>query len=138
MVTGLTDLDKGIDSLKTHRDTIVTYLSMLNSLKTKINFGKDEYSLQIEFGWKDTLKDDFYFSYNVNIEYYSAMFNLAVLYKHLGKQHFGLTEDVKLKEGIKYFQNAAWLFDKIKNELPTFIPAKEIQPDLSANYLSYV
>lgn len=127
-----------MESLKSYKETVVNYLNMLNQLKTKINFGSDNYSLQIEFTWKDTLKNDFYSSYNVNLEYYSALFNLAVLYKQMGKTYFGSTEDVKLKEGIKYLQYAAFIFDKIKNELPTFVTAKEIQPDLSANFLSYV
>lgn len=135
---GIGELDKTIESLKTHKEIIVTYLNMLNALKSKINFGRDDYSLQIEFSWKDVLKDDFYNSYNVNFEYYSVLFNLGVLYHNLGKYSKGATEDSKLKEGIKYFQYAAWVFDKIKQELPTSLPVKEASFDLSTTYLSYV
>ena len=42
-----------------------------------------------------------------------------------------------MKEQIKYFQYAAYLFEKIKQEVPGVIPMKEIQPDLSINFLSY-
>ena len=111
---------------------------MLASLKQKINFGVDEYSLKMEFSWKDTLKNDFYTSFNVNFEYYNTLFNLAVIFKRLGSYFYGVQDDQKLKEGIKYFQHASWAFDKIKNELPTFLPAKEITPDLSANFLTFV
>jgi hypothetical protein len=131
-------MDQTLDSLKSHKTTTTDYLIMLNQLKSKINFGNDTYSLQIEFTWKDSLKNDNHTSYNVNLEYYSAMFNLAVIYRQIGKCYFGANEDGKLKEGIKSFQYAAWLFDKIKNEIPSFIPVKEINPDLSSTFLSYV
>lgn len=117
---------------------MISYLKMLSSLKSKVNFGTDDYSLKLEFGWKDTLKNDFYSSYNVNFEYYNALFNLGVIFKRLGSFSYGSNDDQKLKEGIKFFQHASWCFDKIKNEVPTCLPAKEILPDLSATYLTYV
>ena len=42
-----------------------------------------------------------------------------------------------MKESVKYFQYAAFIFDKIKLEIPGVVPAKEIQPDLSTNFLTY-
>jgi hypothetical protein len=132
-------MEKTNDSMKKHKEAIVSYINMLNLLKSKINFGKDEYSLKLEFGWKDVLKNDFYYSNNVNLEHFSLLFNLAVCYNTLGSSLTAKTDDdTQLKEGIKNYQYAAWLFDKIKNEVPTHIPIKEIQPDLSVNYLTYV
>jgi hypothetical protein len=132
-------MEKTSDSLKKIKETLISYISMLNLLKSKINFGKDDYSLKLEFGWKDVLKNDFYYSNNINLEYYSLLFNLAVTYNLLGNQLTSkIDDDVQLKEGIKNYQYSAWIFDKIKNEVPTYIPAKEIQPDLSVNYLTYV
>lgn len=64
------------------------------------------------------------------------MFNLAVMYFSIGKyENHG--DETKIKEQIKYFQYAAFLFDKIKQEVPTVIPSKEVQPDLSSDYLTY-
>ena len=135
----LQDMEKTTDSLKKMKENLVTYINMLNTLRSKINFGKDNYSLAIEFGWKDVLKNDYYYSYNVNLEYFSVLFNLAVCYFLLGSNiSFKAEDDALLKEGIKNYQYSAWLFDKIKNEVPTCIPAKETQPDLSVNYLTYV
>lgn len=131
-------MEKTPDSLKKIKDNVITYLNMLNTLRSKINFGKDNYSLAVEFGWRDVLKNDFYYSYNVNLEYFSVLFNLAVCYYLLGGTVSGKEDDAILKEGIKNYQYAAWLFDKIKNEVPTCIPSKETQPDLSVNYLTYV
>lgn len=111
---------------------------MLFALKSKINFGRDEYSMQLEFGWKDVLRNDFYYSYNINFEYFSVYFNLGILFVLMGKLLSKSTDDAKLREGIKYFQTAAWIFDNIKQEIPICIPAKETPPDLSSNYLSYV
>lgn len=42
-----------------------------------------------------------------------------------------------MKEQIKFFQYAAYLFDLIKQEIQTVIPTKEIQPDMSSDYLTY-
>jgi hypothetical protein len=132
-------MEKTNDSVRKHKEGLVSYINMFNLLRTKINFGKDDYSLKIEFGWKDVLNNSFYYSNNANLEYFSLLFNLAVSYNILGT---GLTsktdDDSQLKEGIKNYQYAAWLFDKIKNEVPSCIPLKEIQPDLSVNYLTYV
>jgi|LauGreDrversion4_2_1035121.scaffolds.fasta_scaffold873252_1 hypothetical protein len=64
------------------------------------------------------------------------MFNLAVMYYAIGKfENHG--DEAKMKEQIKYFQYAAFLFDKIKQEIPTVIPSKEVQPDLSSDYLTF-
>ena len=42
-----------------------------------------------------------------------------------------------MKEAVKNFQYAAFIFDKIKQEIPAVVPANEIQPDLSTNFLTY-
>lgn len=139
VIINLNDIDKKYDSLKKHKEIIVQYLTMLNQLKTKVSFGKDSFSLKVEFSWKDVLKNDFYGSYNVNMEYYSNLFNLAVIYYNLGYSiNPAVEEESKVKEGIKYFQHAAWLFDSIKNEFPSMFPAKETPPDMSGNFLTYV
>lgn len=64
------------------------------------------------------------------------MFNLAVMYFSIGKfENHG--DEAKIKEQIKYLQNAAYIFEKIKQEVPAVIPIKEIQPDLNSDYLTY-
>lgn len=124
--------------MKKVREVLVQYLSMLNLIKSKMNFGKDEFSIKVEFSWRDVLKNDYWTSYNINYEYFNCMFNLAVASFNLGMSIPLTDEDIKLKESIKVFQQAAWLFDNIKNELPTYLSQKETPCDLSANYLSYV
>ena len=87
-------------------------------------------------GWKDVLTGELYISNNIYHEYYNVLFNLAVMYFSIGKcENNG--DEAKIKEQIKYFQNAAYLFDKIKQEVPSFIPVKDIQPDMSSDYLTY-
>lgn len=112
---------------------------MLNVIKSKMNFGKDDFSIKVEFGWKDVLKNDMWYSYNVNHEYYSNLFNLATLYFCMGNSiSIGDEDEAKLKEAIKYYQFSAHLFDNIKNELPSVVPPKETPPDMTQNYLTYV
>ena len=82
------------------------------------------------------MNNDFYYSYNIHHEYYSVLFNLAIIYYSLGRFDHG-GDETKMKDAIKYFQYASFIFDKIKQEIPGVIPAKEIQPDLSTNFLTY-
>ncbi len=103
-----------------------------------MNFGKDNLCIKVEFAWKDVLRNDFISSFNVNFEYFSSLFNLGVCYYSMGMA-VELTEDeTKLKESIKNFQYAAWIFDNIKNELTNAVTAKEIPTDMTPNYLTYV
>lgn len=133
----LNDKEKSYDSMKGTKEVIVQYLSMLNVIKSKMNFGKDEFSIKVEFGWKDVLKNDFYYSYNINHEYYCCLYNLAVCYYNLACSISISDEEAKLKEAIKYLQYSSWVFDNIKNELPSLIPAKETPPDMTPNFLTY-
>jgi len=127
-----------MENLKIYRETSVNYLTMINALKNKINFGKESFNLKLDFGWKDTLSEEKFLSNSIHFEYYSVMFNLALIYFEMGKAVYFVEEDVKLKDGVKYFQTAASLFDKIKEEYQLYIQALNIQPDLQLNYMSFV
>ena len=64
-------------------------------------------------------------------------FNIVrILIKFKGRFDNGGDES-KMKDSIKYFHYAAFIFDKIKTEIVAVVPAKEIQPDLSTNFLTY-
>lgn len=139
VLTSLDDKDMSYDSLSKTKDMIIQYLKMLNLIKSKMNFGKEDFSVKIQFGWKDVLKNDFCYSYNINFEYYSILYNLAVTYYLIGNSiSMENSTETKLKEAIKYFQYSAWIFDNIKNEVLTFMPPKETPYDMSSNYLTYV
>lgn len=138
VLISLNDKDKTYDAMKSVRDILIQYLSMLNVTKSKINFGTDDFSLKVGFSWKDVLKNDTWTSYNVNFEYYCSLYNLAVCYYLLGVAIPSTEDDDKLKEAIKHLQNSAWLFDNIKNELPSILPVKETPNDMTNNYLTFV
>jgi len=121
-----------------YRDTAVNYLQMLNTLRNKINFGKDAYSLTIDFAWKDTLTDEKYTSNSIHFEYYSVLFNIGIVYFEMGKSSYTSDDDMKYKEGVKQFQTAAWIFDRIKEEYQNYIQIGNIQPDLQMSYMSFV
>jgi hypothetical protein len=138
VLIALNDKDKTYDAMKSVRDVLVQYLSMLNVIKSKINFGNDAFSIKVGFSWKDVLKNDTWTSYNANFEYYCNLYNLATCYYNLGLSIPSTDDDTKLKEAIQYLQYSAWLFDNIKNEVPSVIPPKETPNDLTNNYLTYV
>jgi hypothetical protein len=128
-----------LNDLKDLKDSIISYINMLNFLKTKIPFGKDQFSLKIEFVWMDTVKDSNNTSTDINYEIYSNLFNLAICNNSIAK----LTdpekeEESKLKDVIKNLEFSAGIIEKIRKELPTLIPEKEIPIDLSDKYLEFV
>jgi len=95
----------------------------------------------MDFAWKDTLTGDFFYSNNMNLEYYSNLYNLGVVYSLLGRATDIMNSDLeesKHKDAIKYFQHAAFIFDKIKQEIANNLSAKEISPDLLENNLTFV
>lgn len=106
-------------------------------MKNKINFGKDTYALTIDFRWRDTLADENYTSNSIYFEYYAVLFNMGTEYFELGKSSLASEDnDIKLKEGVKQFQTAAWIFDRIKEQYQLYFQA--IQPDLQMSYMSFV
>lgn len=131
------DLEKTSDSMKKCRTNILNYLRLLAALKQRMNFGNDDSCVKITFTWTDVLKNSNYSSNQYAHEYYNNLFNLAVSYVNSGKTVNFTDSDEDLKEAIKNFNQAAWLFDKIKQETATHIPAKDLQPDFNSVYLTY-
>jgi hypothetical protein len=42
VVSNLNSLEKSFESMKTYKDQIVSYISMLNIMRSKFNFGNDQ------------------------------------------------------------------------------------------------
>ena len=129
-------------SLVTVKNDINLYLNMIRLLKSKFSFGVfDKFSIYMHFCWTDTLNNEYYTSYDINLEYYSVLYNLGGVYCNLGRT-INLksqdTDDNKLKEAIKYFQNAAWIFEKLSHEVLTSVKDNELQPDLNTKNLNMV
>ncbi len=95
----------------------------------------------IGFSWSDSVTNDFYNSNDINLEYYSILFNLGVVYCNLGRiidlknQN---TSQGELKEAIKNFQYAAGLFDRLDMEIPSVIQVMDFATDLTTGYLNFV
>jgi hypothetical protein len=128
-----------LNSLKDLKDAMLAYLNMVNFIKSKINFGNDQFSLKIEFIWRDTVKDSNISSYNVAYEIHCVLFNLAVCNNFIAKLvNPDVDDELKLKESIKQLEYCAGIVDRIKTDLPAAMVEKEIPFDLSANYLQFV
>ena len=141
VISNLNTIGKTTDSLKAAKNNLVLYLQMIHSLKSKFNFGSEDFSIRIEFSWKDSLLGDFSYSNNINLDYYSTLYNLGVVYGLLGQSANIRDPDLNetsLKEAIKHFQYAGWLFDKIRNEVLSSLSSKEITPDLAKDNLTFV
>ncbi len=126
-------------NLKDLKDLMISYLNMLNFIKTKINFGNDQYSLKVEFIWRDTVKDTNVSSYNIAFEMYCVLYNVAICNNLMAKIVNPDTDDeLKLKESIKQLEFCAGITEKIRTELPALMNEKEIPADLSANFMQFV
>ena len=88
-------------------------------IKQKMTFGKESYSAKIEFTWNDTIKGSTWHSYNIWFEIYNALFNLATSYYCLGHEvGKSATDKIGHKEASKYFKNAMYIFNVIKEKYP--------------------
>ena len=138
-MTNLGAVQQSIDTLKQNKNILLNYMAQLQLIKSKMNFGKSDHCIKIEFMWKDIFKDSKWKSYNINFEYYNCFYNLGTIYYTLGlhsKKEAGNDESL-LKESINYFKYAAGIYDQIKNEIASALPANEIPYDLSPSYMTY-
>ena len=118
VMSQMADVQDDIDQLKQNISIITSYINMLQAIKQKMTFGKESYSCSIEFTWNDTIKGSTWHSYNILFEVYNMIFNLAVSYYCLGKSvGKAATDKMGHKEASKYFKNAMYLFNVIKEEL---------------------
>ena len=128
-----------LDTLKVNREIVLNYVNQLNVLKQKMSFGKESYSIKIEFIWKDIFKRSKWDSYNIYFELYNALYNLGTIHYliayHMEKDNND--EENYLKEISNNYRNAMAIFDLIKNEIAQKIPQKEIPFDLYPSFLEY-
>ena len=118
VVINIGGLQQSIDTLKQNKNILLNYMAQLQLIKSKMNFGKSDHCIKIEFMWKDIFKDSKWKSYNINFEYYNCFYNLRTIYYTLGlytKKEAGNDESL-LKESIHYFKYSAGIYDQIKNE----------------------
>ena len=132
------EIQDSIDQLKQNISIILSYINMLSAIKQKMTFGKESYSCKIEFTWTDTIKGSKYSSYNIFFEIYNSMFNLATCYYNLATQlGKNATEKIGHKEACKYYRQAMYLYDVIKEEANLKIIEKELPLDLFPPHLDY-
>ena len=132
------EVQDSIDQLKQNISIILSYINMLSAIKQKMTFGKESYSCKIEFTWTDTIKGSKYSSFNIFFEIYNSMFNLATCYYNLATQlGKNATEKIGHKEACKYYRQAMYLYDVIKEEANLKIIEKELPLDLFPPHLDY-
>jgi hypothetical protein len=123
--------DMTINSLKEYKNALKSYLPVLIKLNSfNIRLGEAQ--------WLDTLTNDYVKSSNPYFEYYNILYNLACVYFLLGCYFNNVSEEDRIREGIKYFQHASFMFEKLIREVPMNLKQNEILSDLSTSNLSYV
>ena len=139
VIIGLGNLNQTIDTYKQNKNILLNYISQLQLIKSKMNFGKEDHCIKIEFEWRDIFKGSKWKSYNINFEYFNCLYSLATIYYILGNlsSNEAGNDESKLKESINYYKQAAGLYDLIKNEISTGLSPKEIPIDLSPSYMTY-
>jgi len=138
VIAQMGETQDSIDQLKQSINIVTSYINQLMAIKQKMTFGKENYSCKIEFTWNDTIKGSQWRSYSIWFEVYNTLFNLAVLYYFLGVQVAKASTDKNgHKEASKYFKNAMYIFNVIKEEANTKIPEKELPYDLFPGHMDY-
>ena len=149
VMTKLCKNETNQEQLIQHRSILTTYLNEILTLKSKMTFGKQSYSCKIGFVWTDIICSKEWKSYNIYFEIYNCLFNLGVLYFKLGdsvaknvsdddKDKNKERDKSKNREAVKYFKQALYIFDRLRNTAYSAISSKELPYDLYPNYLKYL
>ena len=139
VISTMEKVAQNLDSLRVNKDIVLNYINQINLLKQKMSFGKEPFSVKIEFIWLDIFRNGKWKSYNINFEFYNALFNLGTIYYVIGyhMKKEDNNEEGYLKEISKYYRYAFGIYELIKNESNLKIDQKEIPYDLFTSYLEY-
>ena len=125
----VTDFEK-IDKM---RQNYTIYINMLYIVKKNILFGNEDYTVNLNFNWTDTLTETEFNSNNIDFEYYNALFNLGTIYYLIGLNNKNSNND----QMSIYFKNALSIFKIIKNECNNKLNKNELCFDLYPSYLEF-
>ena len=140
VLTKLSKNETSQEQLIQHKSIMTTYLNEILTLKSKMTFGKQSYSCRIGFVWTDTISSNEWKSYNIYFEIYNCLFNLGVIYFKLGDLTAKNSKDDinKNKEAVKYFKQALYIFDRLRNTAYSAISSKDLPYDLYPSHLRYL
>ncbi len=130
------------EQLTQNKTILIAYINQILALRSKMTFGKEEYSCKIKFKWTDTIEGKEWSSYNINFEFYNVLFNLATVFYCLGiaisnRQSKTIDKNVK-KEASKNLRNSLYCFRVIKNEAYSRISKSELPYDLYPRHIEYI
>ena len=112
-----------------------TYLKTLDILNQKIRIGNSYDELQINFSWREASCNKETSSKNIYYEICSVKFNIAISYCLLGYLDFKNEDPEKLKESMKNFERACYIFGEVKETSKTYLGTENI-PDFSESFLN--
>ena len=133
------DEQNTLKDLTTTLNITKKYLNQLVAIKSKMVFGPQPNSLNINFKWNDTITGNVWGSFNINFEYYNILFNIASLYFYLGylKSSSPNIDKLLRKEAIKDYKYSLYLFNIIRDEAINKIEQRELPLDLYPAYCEY-
>ena len=127
------------DQISQQKHILTSYINNLIIVKSKIIFGKESYNCKIDFKWSDVIKDKQWKSHNINFEYYSALYNLGVVYYMIGLETGTNSKEDKniKKDAVNHFKKAVYIFRLLKDEAYAAISQDELPYDLYPTHLEY-
>ena len=123
------------EQIKTMISNCYTYLKTLDLLNQKIKIGSSYNELQINFSWREASCGKETSSKNIYYEICSVEFNIAISFCLLGYLDFKSEDPEKLKESMKNFERASYIFNEVKNIAKTNLGTENI-PDFSESFLN--
>lgn len=141
VISKMGEIGSCLELLRSNLVVVTGYINQLVILKSKMTFGKESHSAQIQFEWTDSLKGSKISSYNIYFEYYNCLYLLATMHfniaMNMDKENPSDRGKDLLKDITKNYRNALALFELIKNEVPEKLNPKEVPSDMTSNYLEY-
>ena len=123
------------EQIKTMISNCYTYLKTLDLLNQKIKIGSSYNELQINFSWREASCGKETSSKNIYYEICSVEFNIAISFCLLGYLDFKSEDPEKLKESMKNFERASYIFNEVKNIAKANLGTENI-PDFSESFLN--
>ena len=135
MVGFMNNNQTSAEQIKTMISNCYTYLKTLDLLNQKIKIGSSYNELQINFSWREASCGKETSSKNIYYEICSVEFNIAISFCLLGYLDFKSEDPEKLKESMKNFERASYIFNEVKNIAKTNLGTENI-PDFSESFLN--
>jgi hypothetical protein len=119
--------------LSKYKNLLLLNYKHFEILGKHFSFGEAKTSVNVKFGWTDSVSQEFKGSFSTKLESISSLYNLASCLNRIAA-YMDLSGE-GTKEASKLFQQSAWLFEHLKQEA-SHLQATDFSMDFSNENLT--